>query len=159
MNSTIFRRTAGLAGGLAFIGMAVGACSSATDSTAEPAASEAATVTTGGAEGGDSGGEGNGGTYRNGEYSATGEYQTPAGTQSIGVTLTLDDDVVTAVSLDRDHTRGTSAEFQEKFDSGIEGEVVGKNINDLDVSKVSGSSLTSGGFNAALAEIKTEAQA
>lgn len=98
-------------------------------------------------------------TYRNGEYSATGDYQTPGGTQSIGVTLTLDNDVVTAVSLDRSQTRGTSAEFQEKFDSGIAAQVVGKNIDDLDVAKVAGSSLTSGGFNAAVDEIQSEARA
>lgn len=151
--TSLFRRTAGVAGTLAVVGLTLGACSSTDSDSPATSATAAAGQTTGAATAtGDT-------EYRNGEYSATGEYQTPGGTQSIGVTLTLDNDVVTAVNLDRSHTRGTSAEFQEKFDSGIDGEVVGKNINDLDVSKVAGSSLTSGGFNAAVSEIKSEARA
>jgi hypothetical protein len=35
---------------------------------------------------------------------------------------------------------------------------VGKNIDELNVSKVAGSSLTSGGFNQAVEKIKQEAQ-
>ncbi|NED66077.1 calcium-binding protein, partial [Streptomyces sp. SID10244] len=56
-------------------------------------------------------------------------------------------------------TKGTSKEFQGKFASGVDALVVGKNIDDLDVHKVSGSSLTSTGFNDAIDQIKTEAQA
>jgi hypothetical protein len=36
--------------------------------------------------------------------------------------------------------------------------VVGKKLDDIKVSKVAGSSLTSGGFNQAVADIKTQAQ-
>lgn len=67
--------------------------------------------------------------------------------------------MVTALTLDRSQTKGTSAEFQEKFAYGIDALVVGKSIDELDVSKVSGSSLTSGGFNNAIDQIKSEAQA
>ncbi|KQP27893.1 hypothetical protein ASF38_03500 [Aeromicrobium sp. Leaf272] len=54
---------------------------------------------------------------------------------------------------------GTSKQYQEKFAGGIADEIVGKNIDDIDVSKVAGSSLTSGGFNEAVDQIKSEAQA
>lgn len=97
--------------------------------------------------------------YADGEYSATGTYNSPGGEQSIGVTVTLSNSVVTALTLDRSQTKGTSAEFQEKFAGGIDALVVGKSIDELDVSKVSGSSLTSGGFNNAIDQIKSEAQA
>ncbi|WP_447589312.1 hypothetical protein [Microbacterium lacticum] len=42
---------------------------------------------------------------------------------------------------------------------GIAGEVVGKDIDDVSVSRVAGSSLTSGGFNDALETIKADARA
>ena len=42
---------------------------------------------------------------------------------------------------------------------GIAGEVVGKDIDDLSVSRVAGSSLTSGGFNDSLETIKADARA
>ena len=96
--------------------------------------------------------------YTDGEYSAFGSYQSPGGRQEVGVTVTLSNSVITALTLDTSQTKGTSAEFQGKFASGIDALVVGKSIDELDVSKVSGSSLTSGGFNDAIEQIKTEAQ-
>jgi len=96
--------------------------------------------------------------YADGEYSAFGSYQSPGGRQEVGVTVTLSNSVITALTLDTSQTKGTSAEYQGKFSSGIDDLVVGKSIDELDVSKVSGSSLTSGGFNDAIEQIKTEAQ-
>lgn len=48
--------------------------------------------------------------------------------------------------------------FQEDFAGGIKAVVVGKNLDELNVSKVSGSSLTGAGFNQALEAIKTQAK-
>ena len=97
--------------------------------------------------------------YQDGEYSATGNYRSPGGAQELGVTVTLSNSVITALTLDTSDATGTAAEFQGKFESGIEPLVVGKSIDELDVSKVSGSSLTSLGFNDAIDQIKSEAQA
>jgi hypothetical protein len=44
------------------------------------------------------------------------------------------------------------------FEGGVDAVVVGKNIKDLHVGVVAGSSLTSQGFNKALDAIKAEAQ-
>ena len=52
-----------------------------------------------------------------------------------------------------------STRYQESFQSGIADVVVGKNIDEIQVDKVAGSSLTSGGFNAAIEQIKAEALA
>jgi hypothetical protein len=49
--------------------------------------------------------------------------------------------------------------MQGEFISGIAGVVVGKNIDSIKVDKVGGSSLTSGGFNAAVDAIKADAEA
>ncbi len=98
-----------------------------------------------------------GSAYANGTYTAEGAYTSPAGAESITVTLTLANDVVTAVSV-TPHGVGPSALWQGKFVSGIEAAVVGKSIESLSLTKVSGSSLTPGGFNAAVASIKSQAE-
>lgn len=145
-------RATGVVAAVAAVGLATAACGSddatASDATQSTGAATSATGAAGGS-----------GEYKSGTYSATGHYVSPGGPQQIGVTVTLDNATITKVDLDRSHTRGTSAEFQAKFAGGINSEVVGKNIDDLDVHKVSGSSLTSGGFNDAIAQIKSQARA
>lgn len=153
---TTAARAGGVIAAVAAMGLATAACgsddsSSAATSTTDAAAGGSATAT-------ESSTSGTSGEYKNGTYTATGHYMSPGGEQQIGVTVTLDNSTITKLSLDRSKTRGTSSEFQGKFASGIDAEVVGKNIDDLDVSKVSGSSLTSGGFNDAISQIKTQAK-
>ena len=97
-------------------------------------------------------------TYKDGEYSADGTYRTPGGNETISVDITLKDNTVTAVSVEGNGT-GDSAEYQAMFKKGIASQVVGKKIDELNVSRVSGSSLTSTGFNNALDTIKQQAQA
>lgn len=99
------------------------------------------------------------GAYTDGTYEAEGSYRSPGGNESIGVSITLEGDVVTAVTVTPEATSGNSAQYQGQFADGIAAEVVGQNIDDLSVDKVSGSSLTSGGFNQALETIKGEAAA
>lgn len=98
-------------------------------------------------------------TYSDGEYTASGSYQSPGGSESIAVTLTLSDNVVTAVTVVGNANNPTSKQYQSKFISGVEAAVVGKDISSLQLSKVSGSSLTPAGFNKALDAIKAEAEA
>ncbi len=96
--------------------------------------------------------------YADGTYEAEGSYSNPGGQSSVDVTLTVADDAVTEVEV-APGASGTSLSYQEQFIAGIDAEVVGKSLNDIEVTKVSGSSLTSGGFNDALAQIKSEAAA
>ncbi|WP_419702877.1 hypothetical protein [Promicromonospora sp. NFX87] len=98
-------------------------------------------------------------TYVDGTYSAEGSYVSPAGTETVGVELTIADGVVTAVTVTPEATDGTSAQYQEQFAAGIADEVVGVALDELDVDKVAGSSLTSGGFEAAVAQIAEQASA
>ena len=56
-------------------------------------------------------------------------------------------------------TSGNALRYQTEFEDGIGAEVIGKNIDELSVDKVAGSSLTSDGFNAALEKIKADAVA
>jgi uncharacterized protein with FMN-binding domain len=95
--------------------------------------------------------------YTDGEYTESGSYQSPNGTESVTVTITLAANTVTAVTVVGDGQSSNSQIYQEMFANGIGNEVVGKNIDELAVDKVAGSSLTSGGFNDALATIKADA--
>ncbi|SCY30611.1 FMN-binding domain-containing protein [Microbacterium sp. LKL04] len=97
------------------------------------------------------------GTYKDGTYTANGTYQTPESVEEISVTLTLADGTVTDVEVTGEPKARETRQYQGDFIGGIQDEVVGKKLDDLSVDKVGGSSLTSGGFNAAVKEIRTEA--
>ena len=126
----------------------VGACSS------EDAGAETVGTTTQ-----EAGGESTG-AYKAGTYTAEGSYTNPGGTSEVKVEMTLNDaGTVEAVTVTPEATGGNSLQFQTQFAGGISDEIVGKSIDDLNVSKVSGSSLTSGGFNQAVETIKDEAKA
>lgn len=96
--------------------------------------------------------------YKNGTYTATGNYTSPGGAEQIKVTLTIKDDVVVSSSVTALATRPASVNFQGQFVSGYKEFVDGKKIDSLSVSKVAGSSLTGKGFNDAVAQIKTQAK-
>ncbi|WP_235201389.1 FMN-binding protein [Microbacterium sp. CH12i] len=77
--------------------------------------------------------------------------------EKISVTLTLEGGVVTEVNVTGDPQARETEQYQGAFIDGIAEEVVGVAIDDLNVSRVAGSSLTSGGFNSALDAIKEQA--
>lgn len=99
------------------------------------------------------------GEYADGSFTADGSYQTPETVEQISVTLTLDAGVITDVEVTGDPQARETEQYQGQFIDGIAEEVVGVAIDDLNVSRVAGSSLTSGGFNAAVDEIKDQAAA
>ncbi|WP_431071594.1 FMN-binding protein [Microbacterium phyllosphaerae] len=99
------------------------------------------------------------GDYTDGTYSADGSYQTPETVESISVTLTIADGVVTEVEVTGDPKARETEQYQGQFIDGISDEVVGKSLDELNVSRVAGSSLTSGGFNEAVDSIKEQAAA
>ncbi len=97
--------------------------------------------------------------YTDGTYSATGSYYSPGGLDFVSVRLTLKNDIITSVTAAPSAQDGTSREYQAMFVSGYKQYVVGKDIRSVHLDVVSGSSLTSEGFNAALAKIESEAKA
>lgn len=102
---------------------------------------------------------GSSGNYEDGTYSATGSYQTPGGQESIGVKVTLADGVITDAQVTSQGKSGESQQYQGEFISSYKSQVVGKKISEVSLSRVAGSSLTSGGFNDALADIEKQAEA
>lgn len=87
---------------------------------------------------------------KDGTYTAEGSYFTPGGTEKIGVTITISNETITSVSIEQKPAASDSRRYQSLFANGINSEVVGKNIKDINVGRVNGSSLTGKGFNAAL---------
>lgn len=105
-------------------------------------------------------GERGSGDYTAGDYAAEGSYTTPAGSEQIGVALTLAaDGTVESLTVTSLAVNPNSRQFQAKFLSGIDEVAVGKDIATLRVDKVAGSSLSSQGFNAALDVIAEAASA
>lgn len=149
-----------IAGAFALAGCATGAADadtepttaaatpSATASAAEPTPTATETVAAAPAT-----------KYADGAYTATGSYQTPESVEELTVTLTLAGDVVTAVEVVGNPTKAESERYQGEFIGGIAEVVVGKNVDELQVSRVAGSSLSSNGFNQAVEQIKTDAVA
>lgn len=97
--------------------------------------------------------------YIDGTYVADGAYRSPSGEDHIKVSLTLKGDSVMSATYEGLAVTGKSKIFQEKFGSGFQEAVIGKNIEDLALTVVNGSSLTPKGFMDALEKIKTDAKA
>lgn len=96
--------------------------------------------------------------YKDGTYQVVGEYVSPGGPREVDVTVTLAGDVITDATFVGKATDAPSMRFQGEFKEGFEPMVVGKNINEVNLTKVSGSSLTPKGFMDAIEKIKAEAQ-
>jgi uncharacterized protein with FMN-binding domain len=97
------------------------------------------------------------GIYTDGTYEATGSYTSPNGQEEVDVSITLESDIITAVTVTPEATNPNSVNYQNQFADGIAAVVVGQSIDEIEVSRVAGSSLTSGGFNEAVETIKSEA--
>lgn len=97
--------------------------------------------------------------YKDGTYSATGSYVSPGGRETIDLTITIENGVITSTSLAANDASGEARDYIQRFASGYQSEVVGKSVNEVELSRVAGSSLTSIGFNDALDQIKDEAAA
>jgi len=96
--------------------------------------------------------------YKDGAYSASDSYETPGGTEQITVSATVKDSAISAISLKQSANNHDSRDYQDMFEQGYQSYVLGKPLNSISLSRVSGASLTTGGFNAALEQIKNQAQ-
>lgn len=146
--------------GVTAVGIAAAACTPVEENEASGGSDETSADADSSAETTDAGNGSGGGSYAAGEYTATGSYTTPGGEEQIGVTLTLEaDGTILELSVQEMGVNPNSKQFQGQFASGIADVAVGENIADLEVDKVAGSSLSSGGFNAAVDAIAEQAQA
>ena len=99
------------------------------------------------------------GPLADGTYTVTGGYQAPSGQESVRVTVSIADGIVTAATVEPQASNSTSSRYQGQFAGGVADEVVGKPLAEIDITRVAGSSLTGRGFNEAMDQIRSEAQA
>lgn len=94
--------------------------------------------------------------YTDGTYEATGWYGSLPSHQD--VTLTIAEDVVTAVSLTTPAEDPTSLGHQQRFAEALGEEIIGVDIDTITIDRLAGASGCSEGFMSALAEIKSAAR-
>ena len=93
--------------------------------------------------------------YRDGEFTATGWCGSLPSHHD--VTLTIDGGTVTAVAITTPADDETSLGFQQRFAAALPEAVIGRDIDDLAIDRLAGSSGCSQGFMDALAKIKEQA--
>ena len=96
--------------------------------------------------------------YKDGTYSADGTYTSPGGNEEIAVTITITDGKVTNSSVTPKAASRESRDHQDDFVDGYKVLVTDKELATLNLGRVSGSSLTSRGFNQALDDIRNQAK-
>ncbi len=97
--------------------------------------------------------------FRDGTYNDVGTYTIPTGnTESLGVTLVLSSDVIVDSSVTNMAKDPRSVSYQNDFIAAYKSFVIGKKIDEVSLTKVSGSSLTTIGFNNATDKIEASAK-
>lgn len=95
--------------------------------------------------------------YEDGTYEARGTYG--GGPSFLDVTVTVDDDLITDVEVGTPATNPTSLEYQQAFAAAVPDEVIGRDLGEVSVGKLAGSSSCGEGFNDAIAQIREQARA
>ncbi|MFN3692612.1 MAG: hypothetical protein ACK4SL_00760 [Candidatus Paceibacteria bacterium] len=97
--------------------------------------------------------------YADGAHTANITYRAPENSNhTMAVTLTLKGDIVTATSITYGGDKvSESSKYQSRFMSAYQSQVIGKKLDAIRLSRVGGASLTTGGFNEAVAKIKASA--
>lgn len=98
-------------------------------------------------------------TYADGAHTVNTAYRAPENlNHTMAVTLTLKGDVVTGSSITfGGDKKSESSKYQSRFMAAYESQVIGKKLDDIKLSRVGGASLTTNGFNDALAKVKAAA--
>ncbi|HET9098493.1 MAG TPA: hypothetical protein VFN51_02650 [Candidatus Saccharimonadales bacterium] len=97
-------------------------------------------------------------SFKDGTYTAVGTYESPGGQESIMVSVTLKNNIVSDTSAKSGANDDIAMAYQSQFINGYKKQVIGKKISSLNLTNVSGSSLTSQGFRDAIKQIEQKAQ-
>jgi uncharacterized protein with FMN-binding domain len=139
--------------GTSLTALALTGCSSAASSAADPSTPSASTGAASSAP------SASAASFKDGTYTALGKYVSPGGPSAVDVTLTVKKNVVSAVKVVPKAENSTAQSYESRFASGVSAQVVGRRLDELNVTKVSGSSLTSQGFDRAVEAIAARAKA
>jgi uncharacterized protein with FMN-binding domain len=158
-------RTAAAVAGASFAAIALAGCSGGAAASGPSHAasgsgsSSSASASSASSSSSASGSKGASGGLKDGSYTARGDYTSPGGASAVDVAVTLKSGTVTALKVTPKAENPTAKGYEAQFASGVGTKVIGKKLTDLNVTKVSGSSLTSQGFDRAIAAIEKHAAA
>ena len=98
-------------------------------------------------------------SHKDGTYSSEVTYLTPTFSKyQLDVSLSIKNNIVTEATVG--YSQGAEKDPNaQRFEGAYKTEVIGKDINSINLSRVGGASLTTGAFNEALTKIKTDAKA
>ncbi|MBP6923987.1 MAG: hypothetical protein KBC62_01270 [Candidatus Pacebacteria bacterium] len=94
--------------------------------------------------------------YRNGTYNTQTSYRTPDGTYRMDVSLTIANDKITSTNLSFD-SKGARDGYSKRFSNSYQGQLIGQDLGDVNLSRVGGASLTTKAFNTAIDSIRSQA--
>lgn len=95
--------------------------------------------------------------YKDGQYTSAGVYNSPAGSEEVEVSVTIENNKIAQANFTGKATNKASVNNQNRFASGFESYVIGKDVDSVNLTVVNGSSLTPIGFMDALEKIKGQA--
>ena len=98
--------------------------------------------------------------YKNGTYTVTTTYVAPSRTtHEVTATVQILNDVITEAKINYGgEAHQTSSQYQSRFSQSYQSEVVGKKLDSISLTRVGGASLTTGAYNQALTQVKTQAR-
>ena len=96
--------------------------------------------------------------YKDGTYTAKGSYNSPGGLDDLTVSVTIKNGIIVDSMVTKGAHDATSDRMQDVFIANYKPLVIGKSIDSVVLTKVSGSSLTGFGFNEAISKIQVQAQ-
>jgi len=95
--------------------------------------------------------------YKDGTFQADASYRVERHQEQIGVTVSLQNGIITTVSIVNSESNSTSAFYQERFAQAFQAQVVGRPIADLKLPVIAGASKTTDGFNQAIDQVRLAA--
>jgi uncharacterized protein with FMN-binding domain len=96
--------------------------------------------------------------YKDGTYTDSQAYTVDIGmTESIKVVFTIEGDKVTKIEDTYSKKEAKTKQYQNAFESTIESKVIGKKLDDINLSRIAGASLTTTAFMKAINAVKAAA--
>lgn len=89
-------------------------------------------------------------------FNTTVNYEVPGDTQTLELSLVLDNGVITEINTNLTKSGRDSNGYQSKFEKSYKNLVLGKNIKDINLSRVGGASLTTKAFMDAITAVKNQ---
>ena len=97
--------------------------------------------------------------FVDGAYSASTVYASPGGNDGIGVEIVLANNQIQSLDIIREESNNTSVRWVDRFVAEVFTAVEGQDLDEADVDKLGGASLTQAAFNDLLDDIRSQALA